>query len=137
MAITNIRGTVNRVFYNGKGAEVVETFTAGGKEISKRWACWFQEPHGLGEGEVVEVSGLHSDEVDEWTDKEQQTRHSVKRSLNKARIRTGDGAGGSQGGVNAQNHPTPTQSNPSPQNDAEPWATGPTDEWLPEGSTPF
>jgi hypothetical protein len=137
MAITNIKGTVNRVFYNGKGAEVVETFTAGGKEISKRWACWFEEPHGLSEGEVVEVSGIHSDEVDEWTDKEQQTRHSVKRSLNKARIRTGESATGAQGDDQAQNGPTFTRNAPSPQSGAEPWATGPTDEWLPEGSTPF
>lgn len=86
MATTTVRGAVTRTFYQGRGAEVTEEFTVKGKEITKRWACWFDEPHGLEEGQQVEVSGLHGDEVDEWTNQDQQTRHSVKRSLNRARI---------------------------------------------------
>lgn len=91
MAFTTVTGKVTRTFYNGKGAEIAETFTAGGKEITKRWTAWFEGEHGLAEGQEVEVSGLHSDEVDEW-EKEGQVRHSVKRSLNKARVKGGSSA---------------------------------------------
>lgn len=86
MAITTVKGTITRTFYQGKGAEVTESFTVRDREIKKRWTAWFDDAHGLVEGQQVEVYGLHGDEVDEWTDKEQQTRHSVKRALNKARV---------------------------------------------------
>jgi hypothetical protein len=89
MAITSVKGSVTRTFYNGKGVEVTEAFTVRDKEIKKRWTCWFDTEHGLVEGQQVEVSGLHGDEVDEWTDKENNTRHTVKRTLNKAREVTG------------------------------------------------
>lgn len=86
MAFTTVSGTVTRTFYNGRGAEITESFTVRDKEIKKRWAAWFDAEHGLSEGQVVEVSGLHGDEVDEW-EKEGETRHSVKRSLNKAKLK--------------------------------------------------
>lgn len=85
MSYTTVEGKVSRVFYEGKGAEVVETFTVRGKEITKRWTVWFEAAHGLREGEVVKVSGIHGDEVDSW-EKDGQERHSVKRSLSRARI---------------------------------------------------
>jgi hypothetical protein len=87
MAYTTVEGKVSRVFFNGKGAEIVEEFTVKGKEMSKRWTAWFDAPHGLSEGVTVKVSGLHGDELNEWQDKEtQETKRSVKRSLNKARL---------------------------------------------------
>lgn len=85
MAKVTVEGTVARTFYNGKGAEVVEEFTVKSEPRKVRWACWFDEPHGLTEGQVVSVTGLHSDQVDEW-EKDGQKRHSVKRSINKARV---------------------------------------------------
>ena len=91
MAITHIEGTVTRTFYNGKGAEVTETFKKrDGGEGQTRWAAWFEQPHGLSEGDVVKVSGLHSDEISEW-EKDGETRRNIKRSLNKARISRLDG----------------------------------------------
>ena len=90
MAITHVEGTVTRTFFNGKGAEVQETFTKrDGSEGKTRWAAWFEQPHGLSEGDVVKVSGLHSDEIDEW-DKDGEKRRAIKRSLNKARIQGQD-----------------------------------------------
>jgi hypothetical protein len=47
------------------------------------------------------------------------------------------GGAQAQDAANAQADPNPAWSAPSPQTGAEPWATGPTDEWVPEGSTPF
>jgi len=87
MAIVNIKGTVSRTFHNGTGAEVTEVFSKrDGSEGKTRWTCWFDSAHGLSEGEKVAVSGLHGDSVDEWSDKQGQVRHSVKRSVNGARL---------------------------------------------------
>jgi len=93
MAYVSVSGTVTRTFYNGKGAEVTESFEIKGKEIKKRWTAWFDSEHGLSESDVVEVSGLHGDEVSEW-EKDGEIRHNVKRSLNKAKVK-GSQAGGS------------------------------------------
>lgn len=91
MAFTEIEGTITRTFYQGKGAELTETFKKrDGSEGTKRWAMWFKDSHGLVEGDAGKFRGAHGDEVDEWTDKEGGIRHSVKRSLNDARP-IGDG----------------------------------------------
>lgn len=98
MAITNVRGTVSRVFFDGKGAEVSESREVRGETYTTRWAAFFEQPHGLREGEAVEVSGLHGDKIDEWQDKTDPnvTRRAVKRTLNRARIVTGAGQQGGQ-----------------------------------------
>jgi len=89
MAITRVQGTVTRTFFEGKGAEVVEAFKKrDGSEGKTRWAAFFDEPHGLSEGDVIEVSGMHGDKVDQW-EKEGQTMHTIKRTLNKARLANG------------------------------------------------
>ena len=85
MALTTVKGTVTRVFYNGTGAEVTEAFEVKGKPVQKRWTAWFDTQHGLSENQQVEVSGLHSDEISEW-EKDGETRRNIKRSLNKARL---------------------------------------------------
>lgn len=102
MAYVSVSGTVTRTFYNGKGAEITESFEIKGKEIKKRWTAWFESEHGLSEGDVVEASGLHGDEVDEW-EKDGQTRHSVKRSINRAKVK--DGASAAAGGRQARQEP--------------------------------
>ena len=117
MATTTVKGEITRTFFDGRGAEVTEKFTVKDKEITKRWACWFTAEHGLLVGQQVEVSGLHDDKVDSW-DKDGETRHGVKRSLNKARV-VGE-----------------VQAAPEPQD--EPWATREpaVDAW-PATETPF
>ena len=93
MAFINIEGTISRVFYNGKGAEVTESFKKrDGSEGTKRYTLWFQQEHGLAEGSTGKFSGLLGVEVDEWQDKEGQTRHTAKVSVNNARIDTGRGS---------------------------------------------
>jgi hypothetical protein len=91
MAFVSVSGVVSRVFYNGTGAEVIESFQVRDKTVQKRWTAWFESEHGLFEGQEVEVSGLHSDDVDEW-EKDGVVRHSVKRSLNKAKVKSSGNA---------------------------------------------
>jgi hypothetical protein len=107
MAITKVRGTITRTFYNGKGAEITEEFTVSDRVIKKRWAAWFAEPHGLVEGQTVELSGLHDDKIDEWDDRDTgDKKRAVKRSLNKAQI------------VKSKDEPATQQAAPAD----EPWA---------------
>ena len=73
MAITTVTGQVGRTFYDGKGAEVIESWQQGGETMTKKWSAFFNEPHGLTEGDQVEVSGIHGDKIDEW-DKDGEKR---------------------------------------------------------------
>ena len=126
MAFSTIQGTVTRTFFNGKGAEVTEIFQKrDGTEGKTRWAAWFDAEHGLSEGDVVEVSGLHGDQVDEWTDKEGGKRHSVKRSINKARIKAGSGSAGAPAAQNTERASAGGQSASNAQ-------TGSSDVWSEE-----
>ena len=115
MAFTEVSGTITRTFYNGKGAEVTETFTKGdGSEGKSRYSLWFKEPHGLSEGDTGKWRGALSVAVDEWTDKEGSIRHSAKVSLNGCKA-LGNG------------HAAATSA-PSARQDAtqgEPWASTP------------
>jgi len=109
MAFTEVTGTVTRTFYNGKGAEVTETFKKqDGSEGKSRYSLWFKEPHNLNEGDSGKWRGALSVKVDEWTDQEGQTRHSAKVSLNGA-LHVGDGKQASQ----------------APAAQDEPWAATP------------
>jgi hypothetical protein len=85
MATVTVQGKVSRTFFNGKGAEVVEELDVKGKPVQKRWDAWFEQPHGLNDGDTITVSGLHGDAIDEW-EKDGETRRKVKRTLNKARL---------------------------------------------------
>lgn len=87
MATVTAKGEIGRVFFDGKGAEVVEKFTVRGSEVTVRWSAFFDQPHGLEVGSVVEVTGLHGDKSDSWPDKGTgEIRHGVKRTINKARV---------------------------------------------------
>ena len=80
-------GKITRVFHEGRGAEVTESWLSrSGEPVQQRWAAWFEAPHGLSEGDTVTVVGRVGVKVEEWKDKQEQVRHSAKLSLNDARI---------------------------------------------------
>jgi hypothetical protein len=68
LAIVNLKDVkVKRVFYNGLGAEFVETFqTREGETAEKKYSAFFDAPHGLSEGDVGNVSGLLSVKARLW-----------------------------------------------------------------------
>jgi hypothetical protein len=68
MAIINLKDVkVKRVFYNGLGAEFVESFqTRDGETAEKKYSAFFDAPHGLSEGDVGNVSGLLSVKARLW-----------------------------------------------------------------------
>ncbi len=115
MAVVSVEGVVSRVFFDGRGAEVTEVSESKGKEFKTRWTCWFQDEHGLAVGDVVEVSGLHGDKVSDWTDKQGATRHSVERSVNRARIVGGAAQNGANGAFSAGSGTNTRSDVPTPQ----------------------
>ena len=78
---------VTRVFWEGKGAQVVESYKTKDGERSTRYSLFFDEPHGLAEGTVIDVEGLLSASVDEYEKRDGSgIGHSVALKLNKPRV---------------------------------------------------
>lgn len=86
MAIVNIKnGTVERTFYNGQGAAIKESFTKrDGTGGYQRYTAFFDEPHGLGEGDTGDFSGLLSLKTEEYP--EGSGKHYARATLNSARV---------------------------------------------------
>jgi len=83
MATIEVNGKINRLFYENKGVEVVESYkTKTGDEKERRFTVWLNQPTTMQVGDEVSVKGLFSAEVDEWTGKDGQPRHTVKTSIN-------------------------------------------------------
>ena len=78
---------VERVFWEGKGAAVSEKYKVQGQDRSRRWSLFFDEPHGLTEGVIVDVQGLFSDKPETYTKKDGTTGVSSNLTVNKPTVR--------------------------------------------------
>lgn len=96
MAIVNIKnGIVERTFYNGQGAAVKEAFTKrDGSEGAQRYSVFFDEAHGLSEGDQGDFSGLLSLKTEEYP--EGSGKHYARATLNSGRVQNVQSAGGGQ-----------------------------------------
>jgi hypothetical protein len=91
MASIKVKGTISRVFYEGKGLEVVEAYeTKSGETINKRYTVWLKQPGLFDVGDVVAVEGLYSSEIDNWTNKEGEAKQSIKVSINNPQVTPAD-----------------------------------------------
>jgi hypothetical protein len=71
MARLEVTGTVARIFYENKGADIVEYFPKkDGSTGEKKFKAWFDQPQSFVVGDAVTVSGLHSAVIEDWTDKD-------------------------------------------------------------------
>lgn len=77
---------VTRVFWEGKGAQVVEKYTTKNGERETRYALFFDQPHGLQDGQIINVEGLLSANVDEFTKRDGSTGHAVNLKLNNPQV---------------------------------------------------
>ena len=94
MALAYVNGSVNRVFFNGKGASVVETFQKrDGTEGKSYYTAFFDEPHGLDEGATGKFSGLLSVKGKSYTNKDGDEVNGFDVVLNSARFEPADDAG--------------------------------------------
>jgi hypothetical protein len=93
MASIKVKGTITRVFYEGKGLEVSEQFqTKAGESITKRYTVWLRQAGQHDVGDEVSVEGLYSSEIDNWTNKEGESKQSIKVSINNPNITPSDPA---------------------------------------------
>lgn len=77
---------VMRVFWEGKGAAVVEKYSTANGDRTTRYSLFFDEPHGLAEGAIIDVEGLLSASVEEYDKREGGKGHSVALKVNKPRV---------------------------------------------------
>jgi hypothetical protein len=78
---------VTRVFWEGKGAQVVERYTSQGSERTTKYSLFFDEAHGLAEGAIVNVEGLLSASVDEYDKRDGSGKgYAVALKINKPRV---------------------------------------------------
>ena len=89
MAIVNLRNaTVQRIFFDGKGVALYESFESRGEQRKSYYTAWFDKAPVIKEGDTLNVSGLLQVKEREY-EKEGETRRSIDVSLNSARIETG------------------------------------------------
>jgi len=68
MASIKVKGTITRVFYEGKGIELTEAYTTkAGETINKRYTVWLKSPTMWDVGEELTVEGLYSSDIDSLT----------------------------------------------------------------------
>jgi hypothetical protein len=104
MAIVQLKEvTVTRLNNTGNGVKVTESNESGGKTYTKQFTCWFDEPSGLIEGDIVSLSGFLGAKVgDPWTGDDGQERRSVELSINKPRIDTGASSNATSNATNEE-----------------------------------
>jgi hypothetical protein len=87
MASIKVKGTISRVFYEGKGIELTEAYTTkAGETINKRYTVWLKTPTTYDIGDELQVEGLYSSEIDNWTNKEGEAKQSIKVSINNPQV---------------------------------------------------
>jgi hypothetical protein len=93
MASIKVKGTISRVFYEGKGIELTEAYTTkAGETITKRYTVWLKQAGTYDVGDELQVEGLYSAEIDNWTNKEGEAKQSIKVSINNPYITPADPA---------------------------------------------
>ena len=102
MAILNLRNaTVQRVFFDGKGVALYESFESRGEQRKSYYTAWFDTAPNVKEGDVLaSVSGLLQVKEREY-EKDGVTKRSIDVALNSARI-------GNQKDAPAESAPAPT-----------------------------
>lgn len=108
MAILNLRNaTVQRVFFDGKGVALFESFESRGEQRKSYYTAWFDSAPNVKEGDVLPtVSGLLQVKEREY-EKDGVTKRSIDVSLNSARI-------GSPNDAPTEPAPQPTYTDETP-----------------------
>lgn len=71
MARLEVTGTVTRIFYENKAAEVTEHYvTKDGEQRSQRYTAWFGTPQNVNMGDVLVVVGDQTVKIKDWVDAE-------------------------------------------------------------------
>jgi hypothetical protein len=95
MASISVKGTAERIFFNGCGVDVTEkSMSQSGELVTRRYTAWFNEPVTFPEGTTGKFSGLMSLKIEDWTDKDGEPKldmsgkpgRSIKVSINNCKF---------------------------------------------------
>lgn len=95
MATIEVKGSITRVFYEGKGLEVTESFqNRAGETVKRSYTVWLNQPGLFDVGDSVSVKGLFSADIDDWTNPDGSPKlnrdgnpgRSVKVSINNPQV---------------------------------------------------
>ena len=81
---------VARVFQDGRAADVVEVFKTRDGEGKQKYTLWFNEPHRLSEGSIIDAEGLLSARLREFESQSDGTVRYVQLSINNPTVRVAD-----------------------------------------------
>lgn len=91
MAIITLRDVqVTRVFWEGKGAQVLERYKTQYGDKEQRYSIFFDEPHGLAEGTIITLDGVLGVKIDEYENKQGEKKQSIAITVNKPQIKKVD-----------------------------------------------
>jgi hypothetical protein len=91
VAIITLRDVqVTRVFWEGKGAQVLERYKTQFGDKEQRYSIFFDEPHGLAEGALITVDGVLGVKIDEYQTKQGETKQGIAITVNKPQVRKVD-----------------------------------------------
>jgi hypothetical protein len=101
MASIKVKGTVTKVFWEGKGLSITESYKAkSGETVEKQYTVWLKSPTTYDIGDELTVEGLYSAEIEAWTNQDGTPKlnrngepgQSIKVSINNPYITPGDPA---------------------------------------------
>ena len=71
MASIRVKGTVTKVFWEGKGLIITEAYKAkSGETVEKQYTVWLKAPTTFDIGDELAVEGLFSAEIEAWTNQD-------------------------------------------------------------------
>lgn len=103
MATVYVQGVVSRIFFEGRGVQVVESFVKrDGSAGSAKYVCWFDVAPVLSVGDAGTFTGLLSAQIEDWVNEDGSAKldnqgkpgRSVKLALNGAKFSQGMESGG-------------------------------------------
>ena len=98
MATVYVEGVVSRIFFEGRGVQVTESFVKrDGSVGSAKYVCWFEQAPVLNVGDAGTFSGLLSAQIEDWVNEDGSAKldnqgklgRSVKLALNNAKFKQG------------------------------------------------
>ena len=88
MANITLTGTVDRVFFDGKGLAITEVTHVKGHDFKETYTCWFAEAPAVSLGDTVTVSGKLGKKIEAYTSKTGEARQSFNLIVNLSQVAT-------------------------------------------------
>ena len=96
MALVTVQGKVGRIFFAGRGVEIIESWIArDGNSYDRKYAAFFEDAPDLREGDSATIFGQLSVTIEKWVDANGQPKlnrngeqgQSIKLTINSAEVK--------------------------------------------------